>query len=214
MALWWRDWNSVHQFGSSSLLARYAQTQSLGLSNGSGVARCLGLALCWDLLVSQDWSLLESDAVAEGQAWSVRLLGWFYRFRSYQVFTGNVVAPWASWGSSSSPRSTVSSSSVGDVSGPSSMGPSSEASTISSPSRCIKDTIHLWRSHAVLHRTHRGTINLSAQHCKAQLHAKVSSFLVTWKSFALGDQCRVGSPNDTVCKSCEELPTILMPLPG
>ena len=55
-------------------------------------------------------------------------------------------------------------------------------------------------SHAALHRTLGDIPDLSAQHCRAWASAKVSSCLVTLKSLMLGDQCRVGSPNDTIHK--------------
>ena len=66
LAFWLcRDWRCGHQVGSLSLSARYMGIQSLGLTNGSKVARCLGLALCQAVLVFQDWLPPEPGAVTE-----------------------------------------------------------------------------------------------------------------------------------------------------
>ena len=188
-SLCWRDWDSGHQLGTPSLSARYMRTQWLRLSNGSRAAGLQDLALHWAHLVAWDWLLWAFDAVnvGAGRHWasghSTVSLGLGVSFRYSQ---GSMAASWASWGSSSSSRSTASPVSVGDILGPSSMSLSSESSTISSPSRCIRGTIHLWRSHTTSHRTQRGIPNLSAQHCRAWARAKVSSCLVTQKTLVLG----------------------------
>ena len=188
-SLWWRDQNSGQQFSSLFLLAMYCGTQSLGLSNGCGVARHLGLALCLTLLVSWDWLLLGLDAMAEGASGCgvsdcltiSSSLGVSSRFSQ-----GSAVASWASLGSGSFLRSTASSTGVGDILGLSYMGPSGETSSISSPSRYIRGVIHLWRSHATLHRTLGDIPNLSALWCIAQANVKVSSCLVTQKYLVPG----------------------------
>ena len=79
--LWWRDQNSSHQLGSSSLSARHVRTQSLGLSNGSGVSGSSGgTRLVTTGIWCYDWG---------GRlVWSVRLLDCIFEFGNFLwVFT-------------------------------------------------------------------------------------------------------------------------------
>ena len=83
-------------------------------------------------------------------------------------------------------KSTAYSSGMGDILNSLLTGPSRDASSISSLSRCIRGATHLWRSWAALQRTRGSVPNLSAQHCRAQASTKVSSFLFSWKSLVPG----------------------------
>ena len=108
---------------------------------------------------------LALDAMAEGAGGGMEhQTAWLYL--QVKECRGAATAPWASWGLSSSPRSTASSSSVGDIWVLSSTGLSSEASTIMSPSRCIRGSIHLWRSCSALHRVRE--VFLTSLHCVTQ----------------------------------------------
>ena len=68
----------------------------------------------------------------------------------------------------SAPRRVASSSRVGEVLCSSPVGYKSEASTISSPLRCIKGAMHLWSSLVESHKTPGGIPDLSVQVCSAQ----------------------------------------------
>ena len=172
--VWQRDLNSCHQLSISPHFSMYAEAQSLVLP-GLGVGRLWSFILCQHLLVFQDGSLWEVEVMDEeigGLSVSKCLVG-SSGFGVSGHSGGNILPSKALCGSGSSPRSTGSSSNVGDAPGSSSICPSSEAITISSPSSNIKGAMHLWRSHAELPRILFGIPKLSVQYCRAQ--ARVSS---------------------------------------
>ena len=186
---WWRDQNSVHQFGGSSLLARYVRTQSFGVVQWiwswhiPGSNPTLGSSGVMRLVATGTWYY----GWGGRWTWSIRLLDCIFRFGvSSGCSHGSMVASWASQDSSLFSRHTACSTSVGDILGPSSVGTGCEICTIFSLFRCIWGTIHLWRSCAALHRTLGGVSDLSAKCCRVWASAKVSPCLVTQKSLVPG----------------------------